>query len=1836
MSPRTDERTHTLRGTPRAAPAHAWLKQIAASHPELRHAALGAGTGRDAGAELTVRDDDVVRVELENGFVLWTRADDLLREHGRKATARDGTESWAVDSLLAPAGTVDAAERGAVSVAIRALEVFGYDITARSAKALCDAVETRSFARSGVAGEGLYRCSLESLTIPLAPVAALPAGDEPVLVFIHGSFSSLAGSFGALWAHDDAEAVAIRASLARQYGDRVYTYEHRTLTASPIENAAALAALLPTGTPIHLVTHSRGGLVGELLCLGAVDGAETLLDETTLAKLFGEDRSIAPQLGLPRLAKEDEAARRAAYARDRGALGALLGRRLEIRRFVRVAAPARGTTLASGRLDRWLSVLNDLSSRLLPVPLLGEAMDFVFAVVKERTDPRTLPGLEAMMPGSALTRLLNHPALVTDADLSVIAGDIEGGTLWQRFKVLMTDWFYGAEHDLVVNTASMMGGLARKPGQARWLRDQGPDVDHFHYFTNARSLRWLHAGLTRRDGDAAGFAPLTEAPAAEPKWRAAVARSRAPGERRPLAVLIPGMMGSHLQLAHRHIWLNYLALLKGGLAKLGWGATDVDAFAAIDDFYGPLLEFLARTHRVEVFAYDWRQSVQENAQRLATLLDTALPRAELEEQPVHLVAHSMGGLVVRAMLAQARGGALWQRIKKLANSRFLMLGTPNRGSLEAMRWLVGLNPTQGKLTLLDFVHDTDEIIDIVRRFPGVLELLPFGDDDADYADPQLWKELKRQLGASWPLADAARLREARKTWQLLAAQAVDPEMMRYVAGCQPATVTAYEVVTVDPPLLPPVKKLAFQATAEGDGTVTWKSGRLAEVPTWYVEDTAHDNLCTQTRAFVGYLDLLMTGATNRLPASPPSTRRDARADTARFPMPSDAIIDYVPDARAAARLGFGGARRSAEPLEAHPAQTIDVTIRHGDLGYARHPVVVGHYLGDTIVSAERVLDRQLKGALTRRLELGIYPGRLGSHAIFFNDSPGARPKGALVIGLGDVGELSPSLLESGATAAFLEFALQVAQWSDARFGAGGAVRSAAVSCLFVGSGAAGLSIRDSIEALLRGAVAANERLIASELDHRVVIDRVEFVELYQDIAIAACDALREALADGPLAQSLRWDGVLRPGRAARRRIRFDDAPEWWQRLEIVQDESPTRALRFVFATDRARAEETMATGQLALAERFIAQASASPSANVEAARTLFEMLLPLRLREMAPKQQNVVLLLDAYSARFPWELLDNRWSQQGRPLAVQGGMLRQLKASRFREQPAHADAPTALVIGNPDLEGSTVYADLPGARDEAQKVASQLAALGFEVLDSIDEQKDSILYKLHRRAWRILHLAGHGVHDEPAGSAGAPATSGMVIGPQDFLTPGDVQQLRWVPELVFVNCCHLGRTLSPRALDRPGFAANIGVEFINMGARAVVVAGWAVDDAAAHTFAEAFYARMLAGQYFGDAVRLAREETHRRHPSVNTWGAYQCYGDPNYVLVRGGQIERIAPRPFSTPAELVVALENCASGLRAASDEREPSQQIAAILARVTSANAVWLKRGDVAAALGLCYGEARCWAEAVAALDDALCAEEGDASLAVIEQRANYRVRLAATGFAALNGPKVKNPRAKARPLLERIRAAIADLEHLRTLGDTTERLHLLGSAYKRLALLHALLGEQRECLAALQSMATHCRAALEKARALGDRAPSYSYTNWATATLLIGIRQKKPVGARAIELDGSGAALFAAADLDSDEEPGFWRSLATADFHTLRLLADAPRLAADGKALAARTDEAVRAYRDAIGRGASPKQVSSVRENLEFVIGVLRGAGRPAPRIAKIVDSLSTLLDTFDRPAA
>ncbi len=172
---------------------------------------------------------------------------------------------------------------------------------------------------------------------------------------------------------------------------------------------------------------------------------------------------------------------------------------------------------------------------------------------------------------------------------------------------------------------------------------------------------------------------------------------------------------------------------------------------------------------------------------------------------------------------------------------------------------------------------------------------------------------------------------------------------------------------------------------------------------------------------------------------------------------------------------------------------------HSHLRQAIYPVAVGHYYRDVIVNAEAALDAALDGALRRRFDLGVYPGEVGTSEIFLH---GLHPPGAIVIGLGPVGDLTSERLRLVFAKALRRFALAVLENETSE--SESKSRSAAFSALLVGTDGGALGgISDSIHAIVRGAIAANRSLAETGLADRVFIDKIEFVELYEDVAIQA-------------------------------------------------------------------------------------------------------------------------------------------------------------------------------------------------------------------------------------------------------------------------------------------------------------------------------------------------------------------------------------------------------------------------------------------------------------------------------------------------------------------------------------------------------------------------------------------------------------------------------------------------------------------------------------------------------------------------------------------------------------
>jgi hypothetical protein len=100
----------------------------------------------------------------------------------------------------------------------------------------------------------------------------------------------------------------------------------------------------------------------------------------------------------------------------------------------------------------------------------------------------------------------------------------------------------------------------------------------------------------------------------------------------------------------------------------------------------------------------------------------------------------------------------------------------------------------------------------------------------------------------------------------------------------------------------------------------------------------------------------------------------------------------------------------ARPAAATAKPDVLVRVVHGHLAFASYPVVVGHYLGDSLNGTELVLDRRQSRRISRRRDLGLHPGPVGTYDVFLNPRD-ANPPGSVIVGLGEISELTSGVLE---------------------------------------------------------------------------------------------------------------------------------------------------------------------------------------------------------------------------------------------------------------------------------------------------------------------------------------------------------------------------------------------------------------------------------------------------------------------------------------------------------------------------------------------------------------------------------------------------------------------------------------------------------------------------------------------------------------------------------------------------------------------------------------------------------------------------------------------------------
>lgn len=415
---------------------------------------------------LAMADDEVAVVLLEqDGLYNWVYPD-------RKASARTGGHlKFEVDAAPPQQRGMRGPIVDAVLGRVRAYVLkFVVRIVGRAAlKAMESHRQEGLVIMNGSPSEWSLVGSAEDMRLPRDRPARL-------LLFLHGAFSSTRGDFGSLALSKPGAAWL---ADVRQSYDAILGYDHRTLSADPLENATDLAARLARLTDaseVDVVGYSRGVLVLR-----------------SLVELF------PPK--------------------------AWSGR---VRRAVLVGAPNAGTRLADPK--RW-EHLADLYTNLASLgckalslftpaaaaaAILKESISslaaFVNYLASVALDQRVAPGLAALSPASEFLAKLNHagPAacdyylVQSNFDVQLLAGDSNGTAFPRRLALwlidVLADAFMGLPNDLLVDTASMAAG------PAGLVKDQlcfGPSqqVHHGTYFARRELTekigRWLCVESTR-------------------------------------------------------------------------------------------------------------------------------------------------------------------------------------------------------------------------------------------------------------------------------------------------------------------------------------------------------------------------------------------------------------------------------------------------------------------------------------------------------------------------------------------------------------------------------------------------------------------------------------------------------------------------------------------------------------------------------------------------------------------------------------------------------------------------------------------------------------------------------------------------------------------------------------------------------------------------------------------------------------------------------------------------------------------------------------------------------------------------------------------------------------------------------------------------------------------------------------------------------------------------------------------------------------------------------------------------------------------------------------------
>src|SRR4051812_9471160 len=340
-------------------------------------------------------------------------------------------------------------------------------------------------------------------------------------------------------------------------------------------------------------------------------------------------------------------------------------------------------------------------------------------------------------------------------------------------------------------------------------------------------------------------------------------------------VVIHGIMGAELSVSSGGdgdlTWVNAFRIMRGWLDRLRLkddGRSEynskfkVRASGIMKRYYGELLLTLAEKWNVRAFWFDWRKDLQLAADDLNAQIDSWFGTGA----PVHIVAHSMGGLVARtfAKKYKERWEAMWDkgegaRPEGTSGGRLVMLGTPNYGSFAIPQVATGIEGLVKKLALIDLHHSPRELLETFNSFVGSYQMLP---------SPFVMEQMERLYQSntySGYNVPQQHLDNARRYHQFLS-DVIDDKRMIYVAGFGERTFSNIKM-DKNGNFLPLDKLESYEETFYGDGRVPHALGLLKSngklIQTYFVQ-ADHGNLSSNSQILAALDELLRTGKTDDL------------------------------------------------------------------------------------------------------------------------------------------------------------------------------------------------------------------------------------------------------------------------------------------------------------------------------------------------------------------------------------------------------------------------------------------------------------------------------------------------------------------------------------------------------------------------------------------------------------------------------------------------------------------------------------------------------------------------------------------------------------------------------------------------------------------------------------------------------------------------------------------------------------------------------------------------------------------------------------------------------------